>query len=277
MIINFKNKVLDFTNNKIYIMGILNVTPDSFSDGGKFMHMDKALHHAEDMIKNGADIIDIGGESTRPFSAPVSLDEELNRVIPVIEAINKNFDTIISIDTYKSRVAEEALKNGAEIINDISGFTFDENMKNIALKYDATCVVMHIKGTPQNMQVNPVYEDIVAEIFNFFTDKTAGLKSSGIKKIIIDLGFGFGKNLDDNYKLLKNMKIFSNLGFPILVGISRKSMIGKIIDVLPQDRISGTIALNTVAVLNGAKIIRVHDIQENFQAAKVIEKYLDSF
>ena len=255
-------------------MAILNVTPDSFSDGGKYNDKDKALFRVEQMIKQGADIIDIGGESTRPFSQPVSLQEELDRVIPIIDAINKNFKTIISVDTYKSIIAEEALKNGAEIINDISGFTFDPSMEHIALKYNATGIIMHIKGTPKNMQLDPKYDDLVNEIYTFLEDRVKKLKNRGINNLIIDVGFGFGKSLDDNYILLKNLKRFKKIKCPILAGISRKSMIGKIIDIKPSSRVSATIALNTIAILNGAKIIRAHDVAENYQAIKVVEKYL---
>lgn len=274
MKMRFKNNTLDFNNKNIYIMGILNVTPDSFSDGGRYNQKDKALFHAEKMINEGADIIDIGGESTRPFSEPVATDEELDRVISIIESINKNFKTIISIDTYKSRIAEEALKNGAEIINDISGFTFDPKMIDTASKYNASCIVMHIKGTPKNMQIDPKYDNLINEIYEFLNNRVGILRSKGITSIIIDVGFGFGKSLNDNYILLNNLKSFENIGCPIMAGISRKSMIGKVVDAAPELRLSGTVALNTIAVLNGAKIIRVHDIKENYQAVKVIEKYI---
>jgi len=272
----FKNKTLSFSNNNIYIMGILNVTPDSFSDGGKFNKLDKALFQAEKMINDGAEIIDVGGESTRPFSEPVSEFEELDRVIPVIEAIKNKFKTIISIDTYKSNIAEEAVKNGAELINDISGLIFDNNMENIALKYNTPCVIMHIKGTPKSMQDNPVYVNVVEDIYDFFKQRINALNKKGIKKLILDVGFGFGKSLDDNYKLLKNLNIFNDFNYPILSGISRKSMIGKVIDIKPEERISSTVALNAIAIANGTKIIRVHDVKENYQAVKVIEKYLNT-
>jgi dihydropteroate synthase len=272
----FKNKTLDFNNNSIYIMGILNITPDSFSDGGKFIDKDKALFRVEEMIREGADIIDVGGESTRPFSDPLNVEEELKRVIPVIEEINKNFNTIISIDTYKSRVAFEAIKNGAEIINDISGLTYDEEMVKVAFEKKAKCIVMHIKGKPKDMQIDPVYTNVINEVHDFLKNRVLELAKAGLTDIIIDVGFGFGKSLDDNYQLLKNLNNFTDINCPVLAGISRKSMIGKIVDALPENRISGTVALNTIAVLNGARILRVHDIKENFQAAKVIEKYLKS-
>ena len=203
---NFKNRILDFDNLNFYIMGIINITPNSFSDGGDFLDPDKALFRVEEMIKEGADIIDVGGESTRPFSEPVSEQKELDRVIPVIEKINSNFNTVISIDTYKSKVAEESLKSGAEIINDISGFFFDPKMIDVAKKFDATSVIMHIKGKPKDMQVNPIYDDVVLEIYNFFENRINFLKNNGLTKIIIDPGFGFGKSLEHNYILLKNLK-----------------------------------------------------------------------
>jgi dihydropteroate synthase len=266
--------LLDY--NKINIMGILNVTPDSFSDGGEYyQNLDKIYHHVEEMIHGGADIIDIGGESSRPFSNPVSLDEELARIIPIIEKINEHFDIIISVDTYKAAVAKEALSKGAKIINDISGFTFDPKMVKTVAKYKPVCVVMHIKGTPKNMQENPVYENVTQEIFDFLKKQTEILKTHSIEEVIIDPGFGFGKTLKDNYILLKNLSHFKQLGCPILAGISRKSMIGKVIDAPPKERLAGTIALNTLAILNGASLLRVHDVKEAFQAVKVIEKYLE--
>jgi len=256
-------------------MGVINITPDSFSDGGEYNTLDKALVKVEEMIKEGATIIDIGGESTRPFSEAISEDEEIDRVIPLIEKINRNFETIISIDTYKSKVAELAIQNGAEIINDISGFTFDSNMINVAKKYNATSIIMHIKGTPKDMQINPVYHDVVSEIYDFFKERINFCKNNGVEKLILDPGFGFGKSLDHNYILLKNLNKFTDFGYPVLVGISRKSMIGKVIDVPPKERVAGTISLNTIAILNGAKMVRVHDVKEAYQSIAVIKKYLE--
>lgn len=272
----FNHRTLDFTENTIYIMGILNVTPDSFSDGGKFLNTDAALYQVEKMIQEGAHIIDIGGESTRPFSDPVGLNEELDRVIPVIEKINERFETIISIDTYKSKVAEAAVKSGAEIINDISGCTFDPAMIDVAAAHQAKVIIMHIKGTPQNMQQNPAYRDMIHEIRGFLSGMAGTLHRAGVHDIIIDVGFGFGKSLEDNYILLKHLDKFKALGCPILAGISRKSMIGKVVDVSPEERLPGTIALNTLAIMNGARIIRVHDVPEHYQAVKVLEKYLQT-
>ncbi len=261
----------------ITIMGILNITPDSFSDGNKYNNLDKALSHCESMIKNGAEIIDVGGESTRPYSKQVEVQEELDRVIPVIEKIISNFDVTVSIDTTKSEVALESVKKGVQIINDISGFTFDNNMINVAKDYDAISIIMHIKGTPQNMQELPIYDDIIAEVITDLRNKALLLTNNGLKRIVIDPGFGFGKSVDDNYQILLNLSLFKELGYPILAGISRKSMIGSVTGTNPENRLGGSIALNTVAALNGASIIRVHDIQEHQQLKLVIERYKQIF
>ncbi|HNZ27055.1 MAG TPA: dihydropteroate synthase [Spirochaetota bacterium] len=274
MIYNFKNGGLDFSNSNVYLMGILNVTPDSFSDGGSFVDIDKALFHVEEMIRDGASIIDVGGESTRPFISPTSQNEELDRVIPVIEKINKNFQTIISIDTYKSAVAREAVKNGAEIINDITGFV-DDDMIKVASEYKTACIVMHMKGDPSNMQEAPVYDDILGEISSFLNSQVAKLKYNGIHNIIIDVGFGFGKSLEDNYFLLKNLTFFKRMNLPILTGVSRKSMIGKLLDVPPKERDVSTVVLNAIAALNGSSILRIHNVKENNNLLKILKKYLE--
>lgn len=260
---------------KLYIMGILNVTPDSFSDGGEYFgEQERIINRVEEMIAEGADIIDIGGESTRPFSEPVPLDVELGRVIPVVEAIKKRFDAVISVDTYKAAVAEEALKAGAHIINDISGFSIDERMLEVVGQYKPACAAMHIKGTPKNMQVAPHYESVVDEVYDFLADRLEALKAVGIEEVILDPGFGFGKSLDDNYVLLKHFDRFKELGCPLLAGISRKSMIGKVVESKPEERVPGTITLDTLAILKGANIVRVHDIKESYQSIKVLERYL---
>ncbi|MCG8572943.1 MAG: dihydropteroate synthase, partial [Spirochaetes bacterium] len=192
----------------------------------------------------------------------------------VVEKIIQYFDIPISIDTYKSEVAEEALKTGCKIVNDISGFSFDNQMINMVKDYQPACIVMHIKGTPKNMQTNPVYEDVVKEVYQFLSNQVKLLHSQGIKEVVIDPGFGFGKSLDDNYILLKNLNRFAEIGVPILAGISRKSMIGKVVDVPPKERLAGSIILDMIAVQNGAQIIRVHDVKEHLQALKIYEKYL---
>lgn len=256
------------------LMGILNVTPDSFSDGGKFEKLDVALSQVQKMEKEGADIIDIGGESSRPGAFPVSLDEELNRVIPVIEQIRKESNVTISIDTYKSKVAEEALKTGANIINDISGLRFDEKMVGIAHKYDVPVVVMHMLGNPRNMQNNPDYDDVMTELIGFFQKRIEYLEKNGIikDKIIIDPGIGFGKTIDHNFTIIRELEKLSVLNFPILVGPSRKSFIGNTLDLPADDRLEGTAAAVTASIMNGAHIIRVHDVKEMSRVIKITEK-----
>lgn len=254
------------------IMGILNLTDDSFFDGGRYKNFDLALKHTEQMIKNGAEIIDIGGESTRPGAEPVSEETEMERVIPVVERIAREFDIIISVDTYKANVAEEALKSGAEIINDISGFRFDSGMKQVIKKYNAIGVIMHIKGTPKTMQLDPYYEDVVKEVYDYFVDIIKDTVDFGIKKenLIIDPGIGFGKKLEHNIELIKNLKEFKKIGVPVLLGVSRKSMIGALLGgVSPLERLYGTLASNLVGYLNGANILRVHDVKEHKEFFKV--------
>jgi dihydropteroate synthase len=257
-------------------MGIINITPDSFSDGGKYfsgkINFDRILQDALKMEKDRADFLDIGGESTRPGSEKISGEEELERVIPAIELIRKNSDIPISIDTYKSEVAEEALKYGADIVNDISGFRFDKNIAGITAKYNASCILMHIKGTPKDMQVNTEYENVVEEVFNYLLDSIAIAKDAGIKQIITDVGIGFGKDLQDNLDLIKNLSEFKKLGYPILLGVSRKRFIDNISSAPVNERLEGTIAANVTGILNGANIIRVHDVLENKKAALIADK-----
>lgn len=244
-------------------MGIINVTPDSFFDGGKYFNFQKAVDHAFRLIDEGADILDIGGESTRPGAEPVSIDEELRRVIPVIEAISKRISIPISIDTYKARVAEEAIKAGATIINDISGLRFDPQMSTIASKYKVPVIVMHIKGTPKDMQKNPYYEALIPEIIEYLRDSVVIAKQAGVDEnmIIIDPGIGFGKLPEHNLTIIKNLREFSNLGKPLLIGVSRKSFIGKVLnESLPEKRLEGTASAVAISVINGANIVRVHDV-----------------
>lgn len=267
---------LKHTKRNTLIMGILNVTPDSFSDGGKFIHPGKALSHAQYMERNGADIIDIGGESTRPGAVPVSLEDEIDRTIPVIEAIRKYSNISISIDTYKSEVAERALLAGADFINDISGLTFDSKMIEIVKKFDVPVVLMHIKGTPRNMQTNPTYIDLIKDLLEYFSFQIKKTLDFGIKKeqIIIDPGIGFGKQLNDNFILIRRLKEFSKLGFPILIGPSRKSFIGLTLDVPSENRLEGTLAAVSVGILNGASIVRVHDVKEVKQTVIITDKIM---
>ena len=276
MVGNQFRKWLKHTRRDTLIMGILNVTPDSFSDGGKFIHLDKALSQAQYMEKNGADIIDIGGESTRPGAISVSVKEEINRTIPVIEEIRKFSNISISIDTYKSEVAEKALLAGADFINDISGFTFDSRMMEIVKKFDVPVVLMHIKGTPQDMQTNPTYIDVIKDLLEFFSFQINKALDFGIKKvqIIIDPGIGFGKQLNDNFILIRRLKEFSKLGFPILIGPSRKSFIGLTLDSPPEYRLEGTLAAVSAGILNGASIVRVHDVKEVKRTVIITDKIM---
>ena len=258
-------------------MGVLNVTPDSFSDGGKYDRLDLAVEHFYSMLENGADIIDIGGESTKPGSDPVSIEEELNRVIPIIHEVKKTSnDILISVDTYKSVVAKEAIKAGADIINDVSGLTFDKDMASILAKYDIPVIIMHIQGKPKTMQQNISYNDLINDIKQYFKDRCDYAIKSGIKKnnIILDPGIGFGKTFNHNFKLLKNLKIFKDMAYPLLIGPSRKAFIGDVLKLPPHERVEGTIATVVAGILNGANIVRVHDVKENKRAIIVAENIL---
>ena len=264
---------LDFSK-KTYLMGILNVTPDSFSDGGQYFDRTLAIKRAHEMVEEGADIIDIGGESTRPGSEPVTLQEEIARTIPVIEALAKDVKVPISIDTYKAEVAKRAMDAGASIVNDISGLRFDPEMPELVSRYKVPVVVMHIKGTPKNMQANPVYEALIPEIMDYLRESIRLAVESGIAedKIIIDPGIGFGKTFAHNLEIIKNLHEFTLLEKPLLVGVSRKAFIGKILgDALASERLEGTAAAVAIAILNGANIIRVHDVKEMKKVALVAD------
>jgi dihydropteroate synthase len=251
------------TGRKTLIMGILNVTPDSFYDGGRYLDKDRAIEHAIYMFENGADIIDVGGESTRPGSKPVSPEEEIQRVIPVIEGICRRLpDEKISIDTYKSVVAESAIKAGACIVNDVSAMRFDERMVEVVAEYRVPVVLMHMKGRPQTMQDNPYYEDVVSEITGFLRERINFAEKHGIDQIIIDPGIGFGKTYENNLELLRRLREFKSLGRPILAGTSRKSFIGHFTGKGVEDRLYGTIATVCCSILNGADIIRVHEVEK---------------
>ena len=260
------------------IMGILNVTPDSFTDGGKFLDSNTAVNHAMDMIADGADIIDIGGESTRPFSDPVSEREELSRVISVIKKLREKTDTVISIDTTKSSVADNACNIGADIVNDISGLSFDRRMIDIIIKHDCPIILMHILGNPKTMQDNPSYDNLISDINNHLLDRANFALNKGVKKhnIILDPGIGFGKKIDDNFSIINNIDQLNDLGYPVLIGVSRKSFIGKTLDVDEDNRIEGTIASNIIALDRGCKIFRVHDIIEAKRSLVIANKILNS-
>jgi len=258
-------------------MGIINVTPDSFSDGGLYFNKEKAVDRGLELAEEGADIIDIGGESTRPGSDFISTEEELMRTVPVISALRKKTDVLISVDTTKSEVAEAALDKGADIINDISSFRFDPKMLSLAAQKDIPVILMHMKGTPKNMQLNPFYEDLLAEIRGFLEERIATAQAYGIKKekIIIDPGIGFGKSHKDNLTLIKSLKFLEPIDRPILIGISRKSFIGKILSLPPQERTEGTIASAVLSIINGAHILRVHDVEAVKRAVLVTEAIID--
>jgi len=256
--------------DKPVIMGILNVTPDSFSDGGLYLSVDRALKRCEEMLREGADIIDIGGESTRPGAQPVPLEEELKRVVPVVKAVREKLgnDFFISVDTYKAKVAEEALCAGADMVNDISGFRFDGEMVKLVAERRCPAVVMHIKGTPRNMQENPHYEDVVSEIISYFEDTLNMAQRAGVKReqLVIDPGIGFGKRVSDNLCIVKRLSEFKVFGLPILIGASRKSFIGAVTgESSPLKRLPGSLAVAGLAVKKGAKILRVHDVKETRQ------------
>ncbi len=251
------------------LMGVLNVTPDSFSDGGLFFDKEKAIAHGLRMVEEGADIIDIGGESTRPGSKLLELEEELRRVIPVIESLAKEVDIPISIDTYKSTIAQKAIGAGAQMINDISGLHFDPNLAQVAVKEDVPIVLMHIRGTPETMQKDVHYDSLFSEILQYLRESIKRAESAGIdpRQIIIDPGIGFGKTLEDNLLIIKYLYEFRVLGKPILLGTSRKTFIGRILDTEVADRLEGTLSSIAIGVFNGAHIIRTHDV---LQAKKAI-------
>lgn len=273
MKLTWSNFSLDFSK-KTYIMGVLNVTPDSFSDGGLYLDKSLAVRRAHEMIEDGADIIDIGGESTRPGSEPVSLEEEIARTIPVIEALAKDIKVPISIDTYKAEVAKRALDAGASMVNDISGLRFDPDMPEVVSEYKVPVVIMHIKGTPKNMQVDPSYEALIPEIMDYLRISIRLAIKSGIDedKIVIDPGIGFGKTFDHNLDIIKNLHKFTLLEKPILAGPSRKAFIGKILGDAPaSERLEGTAAAVAISIFNGANILRVHDVKEMVKVAKVAD------
>jgi dihydropteroate synthase len=273
MKLEWMNHSLNFAE-KTAIMGILNVTPDSFSDGNRFFDPGRAVEHALQMVEDGADIIDIGGESTRPGAEAVTLDEELRRVIPVIEAIAKRVSAPISIDTYKATVASRAIEAGASIINDISGLKFDPDMAGVAAGAGVPVILMHIKGTPRDMQKDPVYSDLISEILDYFGDSILIAETAGVdrSRMVIDPGIGFGKTIDHNLQILRNLSEFKELGMPILVGVSRKAFIGKILGgVGPDERLEGTAAAVAISIMNGANIVRVHDVKEMAKVVKVVD------
>ena len=269
--LNCKGRLL--VVDKPLVMGIINVTPDSFFSGSRHEGTDAILRQAEQMIKDGATILDIGGQSTRPGSEKIMAEEELQRVIVPVEAIHKNFpDTFISIDTYYSKVAMEAVAAGACIINDISAGDMDQQMIETVVALQVPYVLMHMKGTPQTMQQQANYENVTKEVLDFLIDKTGLLKKAGVQDLIIDCGFGFGKTADHNFELIKNLSVFKMLDAPILFGVSRKGFIYKTLGVSMDAALNGTTAINTIGLINGASILRVHDVKEAAEAITLFEK-----
>ena len=258
---------------KTHVMGILNVTPDSFSDGGQYFELNKAIEHGIVMAQDGADIIDVGGESARPYSKQISASEEIARVIPVLEALKKEISIPISIDTCKSEVAREALKAGASMINDISALRFDPHMAKIAADAGVPVVLMHMKGTPDNMQKNPIYKDLIPEIFDFLKDALDRSVQAGIKKnlLIVDPGIGFGKTFDDNLKIIRDLSRFEALERPILLGTSNKAFIGHILGKEVHERVTGTMATIAYGAINGAHLIRVHNVKAAVETVRIID------
>lgn len=268
--INGKNYLL---GQRTWFMGIINITPDSFSDGGSYLDKDKAVERGLELVSEGSDIIDIGGESSRPGSDPISKEEEMRRVVPVISELRKRIDTLISVDTTKSEVAQAALDAGADIINDISSFRFDPRMMTLVAQKEIPVILMHMKGNPKTMQINPHYQDLLKEVKEFLNERLEEAQAQGIKKekIIIDPGIGFGKKLKDNLILINNLHFLEEFNRPILVGISRKSFIGKILNLPPQERLEGTIASAILSHIHGAHILRIHDVEAVKRAILVAE------
>lgn len=256
------------------VMAIINVTPDSFYDGGKFSSVTDIIKDAEMKIYQGATILDVGAASSRPKALSISVKDEIVRLkVPLIKLRKEFPKMLISIDTYLSEVAEFGIDLGADIINDISGGELDDKMIDVVSKHQIAYVLMHMQGSPQNMQINPSYTNVVKELRDFYKGKIENCKCKGFEKLIIDVGFGFGKTLENNYELLKNLDEFAGFGFPVLVGLSRKSMINKVIQTSPVTALNGTTVLNTIALQNGAKILRVHDVKEAKQAVDLFEFY----
>lgn len=273
MNIAWNNFFLDFSR-KTYLMGIINTTPDSFSDGGLHFSRSAAVDACLRMVDDGADIIDVGGESTRPGSDPVSLEEELRRTLPVIESVSSKVNVPISIDTYKAEVAKRALDAGASMVNDISGLAFDPGMPEIVCRYGVPVAIMHIKGSPKDMQKDPSYTALIPEIMEYFRSRIAFAVKAGISedRIIIDPGIGFGKTFNHNLQILHNLSEFTCLRRPVLVGPSRKAFIGKILDDAPATgRLEGTAAAVAISIMQGANIVRVHDVKEMAKVAKVAD------
>lgn len=260
------------------IMGIINTTPDSFSDGGKYNSASEAIDFAYELLREGADIIDIGGESSRPGADPISAEEEIKRISPLLSELVKNTESTVSIDTYKSSTANYALNNGACLVNDISGLSFDKEMVDIVIRHNASIVIMHMKGTPKTMQKNPNYDNVIDEICDFLTNQVDFAINKGVSsdKIIIDPGIGFGKTLNDNYEIIAKLSQICDLGHPVLVGPSRKSFIGTTLDEPVEKRLEGSITAAAMCYHSGAKILRVHDVKETKKSLSIVKKIIEN-
>ncbi|MCW8092111.1 dihydropteroate synthase [Alteromonas sp. ASW11-130] len=270
----FKDKIIDLSRPQV--MGILNVTPDSFSDGGQYNSLDAGIRHAQRMVADGATFIDVGGESTRPGAVPVSEEEELERVIPIVELLVKEVDCVVSVDTSKAAVMKEAADAGAGLINDVYALTKFNSMETVA-KLDIPVCLMHMQGTPETMQIQPEYDDVINEVRHFFRQRVEDCIEAGIRKnrILLDPGFGFGKTLHHNYRMLKRLNDISFDALPLLVGMSNKSMLGTLLDRKVKDRLAGNISVATIAALNGANILRVHDVKQTCDAVKIVNYLSD--
>ena len=270
--INCKGKLLVI--DQPWVMGIINATPDSFFEGHLSKEMDSIVTLAGTMLADGAAILDIGGQSTKPGSKKISAEEEINRVIPVIEAIAQQYpDAIISVDTFYSAVAIAAVKAGASVVNDVSGGTMDHDMLNVVADLKTPFICMHMQGTPETMQQQTVYQNVVTDVLDYLSRRVDSCRKAGINDVIVDPGFGFGKTIQQNFQLLKNLSAFSILDTPLLVGLSRKSTIYKTLNLTAAEALNGTTSLNTIALLNGASILRVHDVKEAWQAVQLVDAY----
>ncbi len=271
MTINCLGNLIDLSSPKV--MGILNITPDSFYDGGKYKNNDEILQQVDTMLQEGATFIDVGAYSSRPGAAHISEEEELARIVPIIDLLVNNFKSIvISVDTFRSKVADTTLKHGAAVINDISGGKMDNNMFATVAKHQVPYILMHMQGTPQNMQQNPQYKNVTTELITFFAEQLFKLHNLKVNDVIIDVGFGFGKTIDHNFELLQKLSLFKSLDAPILAGVSRKSMLYKTLNTDAANALNATTVANTITLLNGANILRVHDVKEAVEAVKIVSK-----
>lgn len=271
MTINCNGKLIDLSTPKV--MGILNSTPDSFFDGGKYTSDKAILHQTEKMLKEGATFIDIGAYSSRPNAKHITENKELQRLLPTLEIVTKNFpETLISVDTFRSHIAKKSIEIGACMINDISGGTMDKNMFKTIGELQVPYVLMHIQGTPQTMQQQPTYKNVVQEVLSYFAQKIVELRQEKVNDIILDVGFGFGKTAEHNYELLKKLSHFKTLNLPILTGVSRKSMLYKLLDSSADEALNATSVANTIALQNGTNILRVHDVKEAVETIKIVEQ-----